>query len=118
MSKRRKKNKLSAAPPPVAEEQSTEIVTVCWTLSVVMALVFDLGAALARLYVRQNPENEMAAMFSGLVFFSAAVVGVVSLALLPIVLKLRREPPPRGFVMFAIAVGVAPLGMALAQWLS
>ena len=48
-------------------------------------------------------------------------VGIVLLVMpvfLPIVLKLRNEPPPRGFLIFAIAVAVLPLGMAVAQWLA
>ena len=118
MSKRRKKKQPPAQPTPVVEDQSSEIVTVCWTLSVMTALVCNVGAALSRLYVLWQPEQELAAMFSGLVFFAAIIVGLISLALLPIVLKLRRDPPPRGFVVFAIVVAVAPLAMVLVQWLS
>ena len=44
-----------------------------------------------------------------MLLFSAAVVGFVSLVLLPIMLKVRRVAPPSGLVVFAICVAAAPI---------
>jgi hypothetical protein len=51
----------------------------------------------------------MLQVFSAWLTFSAGVVGLVSLCLLPLVLRLRIEQPPRGFTILAIVVAVAPL---------
>jgi hypothetical protein len=42
-------------------------------------------------------------------YFSALVIGLISLAMLPAVLKMRQLPPPPGVTAFAVVVGAAPL---------
>ena len=44
----------------------------------------------------------------------APVIGVISLILLPYVLKLRIEQPPRGFTVLGVVVASAPLLLVVA----
>jgi hypothetical protein len=113
---RRKKdrNRHSANPP---ESQASDSITVAWSLTVVTLLVLDIGAALTRLYLRAEGGPLAMEVLAGWLLFSAAVMGAVSLALLPAVFKLRREPPPTGFTALGVAVAVAPLLVVLAQLL-
>ena len=42
--------------------------------------------------------------------FSATATGVVSLALMAVVLKTRREPPPRSIVVGSTVIALLPIG--------
>ncbi len=95
------------------ETQSTEALTVAWALCVVTALLCDVGAALTWWYAAAQPKATQIATLSGLLLFAAAVVGLVTLVLLPVVYRLRRQPPPVGFTVFAVAVSLAPLAALL-----
>jgi hypothetical protein len=49
--------------------------------------------------------------------FAGAAIGVASLAFLPVVYRLRRKPPPLGFVVFAVAAAAAPILALTARFL-
>jgi hypothetical protein len=108
----RKKRRKQPAGRPV-ESQASLIFTVAWTLSVMTTLIFAGLAALGWLVVRNRPDNDTMLAFVQLLHFSSLVTGFVSLLLLPVVFKVRREPPPPGFVAFAIVVAVLPILAAL-----
>src|SRR5436190_20327400 len=91
------------------ETRNADILTVVWMLTVVTAFVCELAGMAARLYLGQVPDSVgVQAMFQ-LLFFSALVIGLISLLMLPAVLKARRTPPPGGVTVFALVVGAAPL---------
>jgi hypothetical protein len=48
-------------------------------------------------------------MLRELVLLAAAIIGFVSLALLPIVFRVRRVPPPSGLTVFAVCAAAAPI---------
>jgi hypothetical protein len=48
-------------------------------------------------------------IFRDLVMFAGAIIGALALLLIPVVYRLRRTPPPRGFTAFAICVAAAPI---------
>ena len=81
-----------------AETQAGEATTVAWTVSVTTVLLCYIAAALVHLCGRAFPEARAANMFKELLLFSAAAIGVVSLAILPIVFRVRRTPPPSGVI--------------------
>ncbi len=110
MSKRKVKRRNSPPPRP-RESQTAELLTIAWSLTVVTLVVCDVGAAVSRLLVKSGGPPGMLEVFSVWVLFSAGVIAILSLALLPFVLRLRVEKPPRGFTALAIAVAVAPLVM-------
>lgn len=95
--------------PPFEEDRVTEFLTVTWMMTVVTALVCELGIAATTWYVRLRPEAERIAILAGLLMFAALVIGLMSLGLLVLVLRRRRVPPPRGIIVFAAVVGAAPL---------
>ena len=101
-------------PPSIPPESPASLfITIGWTLSVLMTLGCSLAAALIWLVVKDRPSDDTSLLFVRLLHFSAIVTGFVSLVLLPIVLKVRREPPPRSFVVFAILVAALPMLAAL-----
>ncbi len=44
-----------------------------------------------------------------LMLLAGAIVGTLSLLLLPVLYRVRRVPPPKGLVVFGVCVAVAPL---------
>lgn len=115
MSKAKRRNKKLAKPAPPTESRRVEVLTVGWSMMVLMTLVCEIGAAAAIWYGRSHPEAEAARALSAVLLLETLVVGVLLLALTPVVLRMRKVKPPRGFVIFAVVVGAAPL-FGLAVW--
>ena len=97
------------------ESRASEAITVAWTLSVVMVLATGLMALAARVYVLARPGAERMRALEELALFAACVIGLVSLALLPVVYRVRRRPPPLAIVIFAVIAAAAPLLLVLIQ---
>ena len=72
-------------------------------------------AAAVGLVVKDRPADDLSLVFVRLLHFSAIVTGFLSLVLLPVVLKVRRDPPPRSFIVFSIVVAALPMLAALLQ---
>ena len=91
------------------ETRAAEVLTVAWTVSVTAVLLCNLAAvgghAIARAVDPAGPLRPLA----NLILFGGCVIGAVSLMLLPVVLRVRRLPPPLGLVVFAVLVGAAPI---------
>jgi hypothetical protein len=97
--------------PPLAPEESrlAETLTVGWVVAALSTLVCELATVAARLYLRQAPGNASIGALAVLTQFAAFSIGIVTLLLTPMVLKLRRQTPPRGVTALAVAIGLAPL---------
>jgi hypothetical protein len=100
-------------PPAPSESQASIVVTVGWMLSVMTTLVCAAVALLVWLVVRERPDSGSAMVLVRLLHFSAVVTACVSLALLPAVIKIRREPPPLSLVVFSAMVAALPILAAL-----
>jgi hypothetical protein len=98
---------------PSAEIGPADAVTVGWMLAVMTTLVCELGVLAAYWYAAAHPEAAKADVLCGLLLVAAIVVGLVSLCLLPLVVKLRRQMPPLPVVIFAIVVSLSPLVTAM-----
>ena len=118
--KPRRKEKGRRAPSLVAREsQTSEAATVAWTVAVTMVVACDLAAVAAHVYLLSNPAAKWASLFSGLMLLSGAIIGAGALGLLSVVYRLRRTPPPLGFVVFAVCAAAAPiLALVARAWLN
>lgn len=110
-----RKNKLtkkgSAARPseePV-ENRTAEAMTVAWTVTLTTVFFCNLAAILAHFYVAAHPEAQRMVMLRELLLFAGALTGLLSLALLPLVNRLRQSPPPRALIAFGICMALAPI---------
>lgn len=90
------------------QARGVEVLTVVWMLSVMTTLVCELGAVVSRWGLWLAPEAGMLGVLSGVLLFAAAVIGAIALLMTPLVVKLRRHRPPRGILVFAVAVAVVP----------
>ena len=78
------------------ETKGSETLTVFWTITVLMVLVTNLMSVAVHYYLLAHPEAEKLALLKGLLLFSGALVGGVSLIVLPILYRVRKVPPPPG----------------------
>jgi membrane protein YdbS with pleckstrin-like domain len=90
------------------ESRAAESATVLWMLAVMNTLFCQTGAIISQWYVHANPNSPRAAALGATLALAAMVVGAIVLALTPVVLKVRREPPPRIVTMIAVVIGAAP----------
>jgi hypothetical protein len=97
------------------ETRTSDAATVAWTVSVTTVFLCNIAAVAAHFYSQANPQLSGARMLSQLLLFSAAAIGFLSLMLLPAVFRLRRTPPPTGFLAFAVCNGLAPILAVLVQ---
>jgi len=113
-----KAKKKRAAPVVASDNRSVEALTIGWMLCVMTTLVCELGLAATRIYLLAvNPNSRWIAALAAMLLFAAAVVGSISLLLAWAVVKMRREPPPRGVLFFALVIGAAPLVTMLVRTL-
>ena len=118
MSKAKRRKKKRAKPAQPTESRRAEVLTVGWSMMVLMTFVCELGAAAALGYCHFHPDAQAARLLAGMLLMGAFVVGVLLLVLTPVVVRIRRVKPPRGIVVFAVAVGAAPwVGIAV-RWLA
>ncbi len=92
-----------------AETKGSETLTVLWTITVLMVLMTNLLTVAVHYYLLAHPEAEKLALLKGLLLFSGALVGVISLIVLPILYRVRKVPPPPGLAVFGACVAVAPI---------
>lgn len=111
----KKKKKQSKKPPGKSvselplETRASEALTVFWTVTVLMVLVADVLIVALHWYLWSNPEAEKLQLLEGLLLFSSALVGGLSLAVLPILFRIRQVPPPTGLAVFGACVCAAPI---------
>jgi hypothetical protein len=106
MSKRKSR---PVAPPMASEPPAVETLTVGWMLSVMTALVCELGFIAARGYLLAfDGAARRIQILALMLMFAALVVGTVSVGLMVVVLRTRRIAPPQGIVVFSSVVGLAP----------
>ena len=107
--KRSRKSLASRSPAESAESRTSEAVTVSWTVTLTTVFFCNLAAIVAHFYVVAHPEAQRMAMLRELLLFSGILVGLLSLALLLLMKRLRQTPPPRGLVAFGVCIAVAPI---------
>jgi hypothetical protein len=113
-------NRRRSKPPnndAARDERLADAVTIAWTVSVTAVFLADLVTVAAYLYARWHPGVPAARAFGAIMLVSACVMGLVSLALLPVAWRIRPVRPPLGYAVFAGSVAAAPLvALAVRIW--
>jgi hypothetical protein len=100
------------------DERSAEAITIAWTASVTAVFFANLVTIAAHFYSRSHPDVKTAPAFEAIMLLTAALMGVASLALLPVVWKFSRLKPPLGFVVFATLVAAGPIVVTAVRLMS
>ena len=104
--KKRTSRRLPEAP---VETRTSEAITVGWTVTLTTLLLCNLVAIGAHYYAVAHPEAQRMALLREMLLFAGAVVGSISLVLLPLMHRVRQTPPPRGLVAFGICIAIGPI---------
>lgn len=108
--KKRRKNRAARRQlEQPAESRTSEVLTVCWTVTLTTLFFCNLAAIAAHFYVVASPPAKRMAMLRELLLYSGLLVGLLSLGLVPLVYRLRKTPPPPGLVAFGVCLALAPI---------
>ena len=109
-------NKSKAGSATSPENSRAESITVFWTTSILATVIGEVGGLATRsiLVFMEEPYPPLE-LLSGLLLMISCVTGLVSMALLPLVYRWRREPPPWPIVRFAIVAAVLPFVILIAM---
>ncbi|MDZ4659826.1 MAG: hypothetical protein SH868_19805 [Bythopirellula sp.] len=103
-----KKRKQPAVLVPL-ESKSSEALTVAWTVTITTLLFSNLAIVAAHYFSLQYPDNNGLRLMKEMLLIAGATLGVISLALLPIVYRVRTLAPPTGLAVFGACLAAAPV---------
>lgn len=92
-----------------------DLLTVCWMLGLMTTLLCEAGALLAWLLALGFPAMQWVSLLSGVLLFAALVVGLGTIAAMPVVWRVRKNAPPKPIAVLALVAGLIPLAVILLQ---
>lgn len=104
-------NAVSRSDSDRADLRRGEVVTVAWSLTVLTTLGAQIFAGLAALIGAMWAEATAITILFRLLIVSAAIAGVLSLILLPMVYRFRQDRPPTAIVVASLLIAAAPLAV-------
>ncbi len=115
MAKKKKAKNREHKPPHAvsAESPASLFFTVGWSITVMLTLALLVTASLGEIIVGSRPAGDAAGIFVQLLRWSGVVTALISLALIPLVYRVRPTRPPTGFLVFAVVVAAFAILTAL-----
>ncbi len=107
--KSKRKQRAKTAPPGPPESPASLFVTVGWSICVLTTFACTVAAGLGEWLLRDRPPSDVAVAIVQVLRFGAVVTAAMSLLLTPVAYRVRREPPPLGFVMIALVVSAVAI---------
>lgn len=101
--------------PHVVETQAAELIMAGWGVALLTTLICEVAAALLYLYTGLRPTSLQLQMLTGMFHFAALVMGLIALAMIPMLFKVRQDPPPPAVVTLALVISGLPLVGLLLQ---
>src|SRR5262245_51061220 len=96
--KKKQKRERRAADDMPVESQAADAMTIGWMLAILTTLLCQIGALAMRWLAFANPRLAGLSSFSAMLFFAALIIGLVALALIPVLYKIRILAPPTPIV--------------------
>jgi hypothetical protein len=84
-------------------------------LTIVTVIACELGWLASLAAASVWPESAAPAALGAVLLLAALLSWLIAMALLPVLLKLRSEPPPSSIIWFAVALGALPLGVMISR---
>lgn len=123
MSKKKKKkpNKAKRDTPKelqeAAESRTAVAANVAWMLSLLSTIAAEVIGLVCRWYTVLVEPVDILTVLSGVMLFVALIAGVVTLGMIPLVLKFNKKRPPSGLIRIALVAGSLPMvALALQQF--
>jgi hypothetical protein len=95
------------------ETRLADILTVCWMITVMQVLLFEVATVGFRWYFHAHPDNKQIGGLADVLYLCAALGGCVSLLLFPLVWKVRRIKPPLPITVVAVAIAILPIALLI-----
>ena len=98
------KKRAKPRPPVVSPESSAgESLTVAWTVTITTLLFCNIAIVGAHYFSLKYPEADGLRVMKEMLLIAGSALGVISLALLPLVYRVRVIAPPTGLAVFVRA---------------
>lgn len=91
------------------ELRSAEVVTVAWTMCTLTTLLCLLGGLVAEALGWLTDSSSATKLLGRFLLVSGCVSGLTGIAMLPVVLKLRRQPVPRQVIWVSAWISAIPI---------
>ena len=101
-----------------AESRSAVAANVAWMLSLMSTVTAEAIGLCCRWYTSFVEHVDLLKVLSGIMLLVAFVSGLVTLALIPIVLKFNKLRPPAIVLQTALLAGGLPIIVVVAQYFS
>ena len=92
-----------------AEKKTVIAANVAWMLSLMSTLAAEVIGLTCRWYTTLVEPIELLTVLSGVMLFVALIAGILTLILIPIVLRLGKTRPPSAIVQIALFAGALPI---------
>lgn len=92
-----------------AESNSAQAITVAWTVTITTLFFCNLAIVAAHFFSLQYPEADGLRLMKEMLLIAGSALGVISLALLPVVYRARVVAPPTGLAVFGACLAAAPV---------
>lgn len=114
-----RKKKPQSKPPPrrsrMGEDRGSVALTVAWMLTAlatgIAVGVVIVGEVLLWQFPPETSGTEPFAFVPRLFLVMATITGLLCLTLMPVVYRVRRDPPPRSIATAALVVSLLPLAI-------
>ena len=101
-----------------AETRTAVAATVGWMLALMSTLTAEGIGLLCRWYTVLVEPQEVLTVISLVMLFVALISGLLTVGLIPVVLRVAKTRPPRVIVQVALIAGLLPVGVVLVQFLT
>jgi len=102
----------------LVETRTAEFMMAGWGIVLLTTLICEVAAALLYLYAGVRPASAQLRMLTSMFHIAAVIMGAISLAIIPVLFKLRRQPPAPSVVTMALVIAGLPLvGLVLRLFL-
>lgn len=109
MAAKSKKRRKQPRPDVSPESSAGEALTVAWTVTITTLLFCNLAIVASHYIAVQYPDAHGLRLMKELLLMAGSALGVISLALLPIVYRVREVAPPTGLAVFGAYLALAPV---------
>jgi len=84
-------------------------MTIAWTVTVTTLLFCNLTNVVVHFYVSGNPAAKRMMLLQEMLLAAGALIGILSLLMIPVVYRVRQVPPPKALVVFGVCCAIAPI---------
>lgn len=114
-SPRRRQKPAHIAHQRAADSRTAVAATVAWMLALMATVLAEVLGLACQLYTVVVEDLEVVRVLATVMLLVALLAGLITLVMIPIVLRVAEKRPPRVIVLLAVLAGSLPLAVIVLQ---